>query len=279
MAVTDHEIPRRLRSLSPRDARFLEAMYAPTGQSSSSSHTDEDLVASCLNSDKFRWAGSKSLLESLEANLLTETEIEWIEENDQRILIHSLLCLREQISYNPNLTDHPCSIALNNPPYETRYENIILALDCWQVPLQEKRDTIAKIKQRYTQNIAPQKWINWLKPDQDQQIAYAMQYVTSQNLSLPLPSPGNTKEAYDYLVGLFDDIFQRSPETLELTLMKMRKGWSQQKYRQSSKAKKQVYFSLGRNAREQLDRLVLREGKSKSDIIEALILGTKDQTM
>ncbi|MCG8391966.1 MAG: hypothetical protein MI745_02695 [Pseudomonadales bacterium] len=278
MAVTDHEIPRRLRSLSPRDARFLEAMYAPTGQSSSSSHTDEDLVASCLNSDKFRWAGSKSLLESLEANLLTETEIEWIEENDQRILIHSLLCLREQISYNPNLTDHPCSIALNNPPYETRYENIILALDCWQVPLQEKRDTIAKIKQRYTQNIAPQKWINWLKPDQDQQIAYAMQYVTSQNLSLPLPSPGNTKEAYDYLVGLFDDIFQRSPETLELTLMKMRKGWSQQKYRQSSKAKKQVYFSLGRNAREQLDRLVLREEKSKSDIIEALILGTKDQT-
>lgn len=274
MAVTDHEIPPRLRSLKPRDARFLGVMLGlgysePANGQSIQNH---------INSSNNPQQAAKDLLNKLETKLLPEQEIAWIDKSNHRILINSFMYLYELLLSLPDPNNHPSFAYLNNPPYETRYENIILALDCWPATLQEKRDMIANIKEQYTQKIAPKKWINWLKPDQDQQISYTMHYIKSQNLGLPVPTPGNTKEAYDYLVGLFDDIFRRSPETLELTLMKMRKGWSQQKYRQSSKAKKQVYFSLGKNAREQLDKLVQMEEKSKSDIIEALILGTKDQT-
>ena len=51
----------------------------------------------------------------------------------------------------------------------------------------------------------------------------------------------------------------------------MRKTWQQRKYRNSEKAKKQVYFSLSDEAQKQLASLEKAQKQTKNRIIEDLI--------
>ncbi|WP_151776041.1 hypothetical protein [Acinetobacter colistiniresistens] len=69
-----------------------------------------------------------------------------------------------------------------------------------------------------------------------------------------------------------DNLSYSLPETKELILLKMKKTWSQKKFRDSGKAKKPYHLPLTQETQAQLEELVKLKNMNKSKVLEAIIL-------
>ncbi|MED5432083.1 MAG: hypothetical protein VX920_07080, partial [Pseudomonadota bacterium] len=78
-------------------------------------------------------------------------------------------------------------------------------------------------------------------------------------------------EKYAFILGTLDQPGQHPLERKDF-LNSMRRTWSQYKYRHTGKSQRQVYFSLGKEARNKLEKAAEHHNRRKSDIVEELIL-------
>lgn len=88
-----------------------------------------------------------------------------------------------------------------------------------------------------------------------------------------IPSlPINEKQRYNHIISSIDLMgFMNSPDAKELFLLKMKKTWSQKKFRDSGKIKKPHHLPLTKERHEQLKKLSGLFNKPIPDVLDFII--------
>ena len=196
------------------------------------------------------------LLKERRKQLVLKNDIEWITE-DSRVA----QWMTREIQ---NSTGHS---QLNNYFDLTEKDLPIAILDVWQSDVTQKTKLLRNLEQRWKSHKANDKVYAWFKGD-DQKSQFAWDWLSKNLFAATLGStPFETFE--DVLI--FFDKANYSREQEELHLGKIKKGWTQKKYRENLKGKAQYNFVLSDKAIEVLENLASRYEISRARILEILI--------
>ncbi|MBL7252016.1 hypothetical protein [Alloalcanivorax marinus] len=221
-----------------------------------------------------------------EAYCLPKTELDWISTSRHRQLVWLLNELRDVVSTTPIDDPTPHYLIQSPTPYipnpakalpRQRYDIAIATIDAWPIRVHKKRNQLHAIQQKWERSQLSWRKTKWLNGKDEEQLNWALEYLAKANLSqqrgltFDCWHSQDTKDKHIYVLGFLDHLYRHSGDLQELFITKMRKTWSQKKYRESEKAKKQVYFSLSDEARQHLRQLEKARKQSKNRIIEDLL--------
>ncbi|ELR66131.1 hypothetical protein C942_00317 [Photobacterium marinum] len=137
----------------------------------------------------------------------------------------------------------------------------------------EERKIIAKDLLREWEYILNKKGLESLIDRyNEKQCEWALSYlkeIRTTNHSRRLFKSINNKEKYFSAIALFDLI--NDDRDKELILMKMRKAWTQYKYRSKQNGKKSYSISMSKTTKSKLDKIVEHTNSKICDTIERLI--------
>ncbi|ATN10582.1 hypothetical protein QF008_000082 [Pseudomonas protegens] len=196
------------------------------------------------------------LLKERQKQLVHKKDIEWIIE-DRRA---TEWATREiQIS-----TEHS---QLNYYFYLSGKDLPLAILDVWQKDITQKTTLLRHLEQRWKRHKTNDKMYAWFKGD-DQKSQFAWDWLTKNLFAATL---GFTPfEKFEDLLIFFDRA-NYSQEQKELYIGKIKKGWTQKKYRENLKGKAQYNFVLSDKAIESLEKLASHHEVSRARILEILI--------
>tara|TARA_A100001391_G_scaffold151462_7_gene109175 strand:- start:19985 stop:20884 length:900 start_codon:yes stop_codon:yes gene_type:complete len=221
-----------------------------------------------------------------ETFFLPESDLDWISQRNQRQLIWLLNELRSAIQANPTSIPTPqmpyphFAPAIPNPLQtrpKDRYNFAIAAIDVWALSSDKKRLAVAGMQHRWEQSQLSWRRTKWLDVKSRQQMDWAVDYINQSEfrhrdgVTFLCHYTDDPRDKHLYILGFLDHLYRLGKDSRDLFLAKMRKTWSQRKYRESEKAKKQVYFSLSDQARQHLSQLEKARKQSKNRIIEDLL--------
>lgn len=114
---------------------------------------------------------------------------------------------------------------------------------------------------------------NWIDENNEHQINWSWDYLKKNFKLAATPTlPINSKQRYNYIISSIDLMgFSSSNEAKELFLIKMKKTWSQKKYRESGKIKKPHHMPLTKERHDQLKKLSVYFNKSIPDILDFIV--------
>lgn len=217
---------------------------------------------------------------------LPKDELDWISASHQRQLVWLLNELKSVVSATSVDQQAPNYMIESLYPYipepatalpRQRHDIAIATIDAWPISLHRKQHILNVMRQTWERSRVPWRQTKWLDGKDENQLDWAVEYVTKSNLwqkrgiTFTSLQPQDLKEKHTYVLSFLDHLYKLSEEFQELFITKMRKTWSQKKYRESEKAKKQVYFSLSDEARQHLRQLEKARKQSKNRIIEDLL--------
>ncbi|MNV12806.1 hypothetical protein D3C71_1034240 [compost metagenome] len=196
------------------------------------------------------------LLKERRKQLVLKKDIEWITE-DRRVAEWMTRGIQ-------NSTGHS---QLNNYFDLAEKDLPIAILDVWQSDVTQKTILLRDLEQRWKSHKANDKVYAWFKGD-DQKSQFAWDWLAKNFFAATLGStPFETFE--DVLI--FFDKANYSREEAELHIGKIKKVWTQKKYRENLKGKAQYNFVLSDKAIESLEELAHRYEISRARILEILI--------
>lgn len=196
------------------------------------------------------------LLKERRKQLTHKRDIDWITENRRTIewATREIQCSTEhsQLDYYFDLTGKDLPIAI---------------LDVWRKDVTQKTKLLRDLEQRWKSHKKNDNLYAWFKDD-DQKSQFAWDWLVKNSFAATLGStPFETFE--DILI--FFDKANYSAEQKELYIGKIKKGWSQKKYRENLKGKAQYNFVLSDKAIDSLEKLASRYEVSRARLLEILI--------
>jgi hypothetical protein len=196
------------------------------------------------------------LLKERRKQLVHKKDIEWVIESRRAIE----WATREiQISTDHNQLNYYFDL--------TEKELPIAILDVWQRDITQKTALLRSLEQRWKSHKTNDKVYTWFKDD-DQKSEFAWDWLLKNSYISTLGStPFDTFE--DLLI--FFDKANYSREQKELYIGKIKKGWTQKKYRENLKGKAQYNFVLSDKAIVSLEKLASRYEVSRARLLEILI--------
>lgn len=196
------------------------------------------------------------LLKERRKQLVHKKDIEWVIESRRAIE----WATREiQISTDHNQLNYYFDL--------TEKEFPIAILDVWQRDITQKTALLRSLEQRWKSHKTNDKVYAWFKDD-DQKSEFAWDWLLKNSYISTLGStPFDTFE--DLLI--FFDKANYSREQKELYIGKIKKGWTQKKYRENLKGKAQYNFVLSDKAIVSLEKLASRYEVSRARLLEILI--------
>jgi len=233
-------------------------------------------MSDAINSDKNPDEFVKEILSRLNDDLIPEEQLQWIDKENQRVLIWILNNLHRPIPEELLISDplhnsRPRRLSLADIFAENRHEEIIIEIDTWKIPLEEKMNYLLEKKNEWTHRKTPDKQIKWISAEDDVQLVWALEYLEKNRKVLRVPKPANTKEYHAAVLASLDDLSYGHPSDKKLFMEQMKRTWSQKKFRDSGKAKKPYYLPLTIKTREKLEWLAENSGQKPADILEKLI--------
>jgi len=198
---------------------------------------------------------TEQLLQQRKKQLVSKKDLAWI--TDERRLI---LWLTREVQN-----------AINNFQFSNRFELAgkhlpIAMLDTWPQDINTKTYFIKNLEQKWRQHKARDKKYTWFK-DEDPRCVFAFEWIEKNTLFF---NPQTPRETYEDLLIFFDGA-NYTPEKEELFIGKIKKAWSQQKYRNTLKGKAQYNFVLSDKTIEHLDKISARHEISRARTLEILI--------
>ena len=191
-----------------------------------------------------------------------------IDKDDARLLIWLLLQVQSAVFNLTSSLPDRVSLTLYR---EQRRDEIILALDSWQVVLDSKQQFLNNKKAEWGQIRTHDRETKWLDPKDTDQLTWAWEYLCKKFKTYPIPNPVTAKEYHAAVLAALDNMSYGHPAEKSLFLDKMKTTWGQKKYRDSGKAKKLYNLPLTKTAREQLEWLAKHSEAKTTDILERLI--------
>ena len=188
--------------------------------------------------------------------LLPERQLDWLNEGSRQIeWIYQKFT--QYAGYNWN----------NTPQDIFGKDRLILIIDLWQVDTTQKKLTLDSLKIQWNAHKSGDKTYKWFKDD-DKKSALAWDWLNKNTSFTVLHS--KPFETYEDLLIFFDSA-NLTTEQKTLYIDRIKKRWSQQKYRESLIGKAQYNFVLSDKAVANLDKLASFHEISRAKILEILL--------
>ena len=148
--------------------------------------------------------------------------------------------------------------------------------------LDEKVEVLEKVKLIYDQIMNSDNYSKWLKVGDEHQIQWTRNYLQESNLYLGIIiDQEDSMLVRDIILTSLDLVkyssgligtgeYIPSPERT-LFVDKMKRAWSQQKYRDAGKTKKPYHLPLTKNTKDRLEKMAQVKGLSETAMLDILI--------
>lgn len=188
--------------------------------------------------------------------LLPERQLDWLNEGSRQIeWVYQKFT--QYAGYNWN----------NTPQDVFGKDRLILIVDLWQVDTTQKKLMLDSLKIQWNSHKSGDKTYKWFKDD-DEKSALAWDWLNKNASFTVLQS--KPFETYEDLLIFFDSA-NLTTEQKTLYIDRIKKRWSQQKYRESLIGKAQYNFILSDKAVANLDKLATFHEISRAKILEILL--------
>lgn len=270
-----------LGKIEEREAQWI-ANNARSGKLRQHTPLPESADDYAVISNLFEGLGKQWRQDTLQAiqdlkqqSYVSKKDISWIDESDHRMLIFLLLTLTHPLAWNPaKLTPPHLRLPAGSPektPIERRHQRIIRIIDTASSPIAR----LLFLKETYAIHKLKAKDAKWLDKDNEEQLDWCLKQLNQKHYREwfeKIAAPVSPQEKYAELLAKLDLLGAlEHPDTQRLTLEKLRRAWTQQKYRHSGKAKKQVSLALSAEARKKLEDLHERWRCPRNEVIERLL--------
>lgn len=212
----------------------------------------------------------EQVLQAQKDDLVSDESLAWIEKGDQRLLIWLFANPVMRLA-NPAAAVGSPAFGLDDVAPEKRRSEFIFRLDMMTGTLAEKSDYLKRLRSTWSTAKTSDRLTKWLNQKNVAQIQWAWEYLQKHGKTAQLPLPVTDDERYCSVLAALDLLREFHEAARELFIEKMKKTWSQKKYRDSGKAKKPYHLPLTVRANSQLDWLAKCVGKSRSDVLIRLI--------
>ncbi|MEQ1102639.1 MULTISPECIES: hypothetical protein [Acinetobacter] len=230
--------------------------------SNSSLKYKDSILCSHINNQVDQTTAINFLISTIQNILVTKEHLEWIENNNHRLIIW----LINRLSNCYNFTISIYGI-------KNLYKTFLYNLDRINISIDEKILFLQNCASEWNFRKLPDSEIKWIDQKKASQIEWAWLYLAKHNLQINCFNHfSNNDEKYESILACLDNLSYSLPETKELILLKMKKTWSQKKFRDSGKAKKPYHLPLTQETQAQLEELVKLKNMNKSKVLEAIIL-------
>lgn len=227
-------------------------------------YNNPDRLIELINIDM----GFMNLIRNLQSSLLPDEEISFISDR-KRLLMHLEGFLNYQTTQKGM---NPIFCPLMNL---SQKERLISNIDAWQVNYQEKLDFISTFKTNWASRIDNDSVYKFFKTkDRSEKIKYLLDWIKSRKFVFTYQLSTYNLDDEDYIEMFFESNFN-SIESIELTINKFKRAWSNKNYRENLEGKKQCNISLDENCIKILDDLSKKYSYSKAEILQFLLLGEK----
>lgn len=216
---------------------------------------DYFLKSSLINKDKF---------------LVNESYFSWIDKHDDRLLIFIINTIIKM-----NLTTPPIVKTINN------YEYFLNLIDNLNINKDLKISQLIEARSTWSSHKSKSKDTEWIKYNDSKQIEWAWEYIKKGGYQPFFPTPPISEhQKYLYTLSTIDLIGHiNNTEAKELFLIKMKKTWSQKKYRDEGKIKKPYHIPLTKVRHEELKKMSELFEKSIPDVLDFIIDKTYNECM
>lgn len=216
----------------------------------------------------------------MQANLLPESEFDWLKKDLRR----QVSCLR---ALELGSHWHFSKLEMNKQPLDSIYsyiDNLFIVTAEGYVPatLDCKANILANIKSFLNTNRESESYTRWLNINDKNQIEWAQNYLQRNgyyinNLNIDI---SHIEVVRDIVLSSLDTIYLLIYPTNYVSCManekllfidKMKRAWSQKKFRDASKTKSQYHLPLTRMTKTRLEKLAEVKGLSTTAMLDAII--------
>jgi len=193
-------------------------------------------------------------------HFIDQESIDWIKKDNDRLLIIVINIFLKQ----PQIVFHTHS---NN------YNHFINIIDNNNLAKDQKLNALSSAKFFWSTIEYKKNTYNWIDKSSSDQIEWAWNYLYKMNNMPLLPTPPiDQKQRYEYILAALDLIhISKNQDAHELFLIKMKKTWSQKKYRDNNKIKTPHHLPLNKISHGKLKELSEILNRSLPGTLELII--------
>lgn len=176
--------------------------------------------------------------------------------------------LKAIVDYNPQLE------------LEKFYTSIIFNISVSTQQFNDEHEHIERLKRRYEDGVAPEKYIEWLGKDDEEQLLWLKNHLVTIKGFDNLDKFEN-KDLYHILILCIDILYwdRHSTVAFQAEFGRMTKSWSQQKHRLSGRESTKYHIPLTKKGRERLLKLAEFHNEKEHILLERLINQEYEQEM
>lgn len=267
-------LDKNIKCLSERQVRWLQT-YLASNKNISFSHngaTDrhQELINSLARHDNFRELVSESSSKML-YSLVPEQHFEWLSDN-LRAQIFALHILSSEHGYMFDQNNHDLMSEIYSL-FDDKSNTSHIA---------DKTLLLNNIEQRWRVVSEKDNYSKWLTETSKEQIEWTREYLKKDGIYNHLGrNASSLKEIKSHILASLDLIdYPNRDQNIENYVQtdrkeriidKMKRAWSQQKYRDAGKTKKPYHLPLTKIANARLDKMALVQSTTSTAILDMLI--------
>lgn len=271
-----HFFDKEVKSLTKREVKWIQAHLSRNhiigfyNLESNSPH--KELIRQLAEQDNFQELFYDAY-NTMQHNILPEENFEWIK-NDIRIQIFILEILSNENNYIFNISSSKNLI-----------HEIYSFFDYNNNSSFANRAILNSIKNRWLSIKSVEKYSKWLEEKDYEQISWVNNYLSEKGLLIRSANIFTSikEERAKILASLdlidmhaihavFDkgSVFEESANKT-IIIDKMKRAWSQQKYRDAGKTKKPYHLPLTKKTKARLEKMARVQGRSETAMLDILI--------
>lgn len=188
----------------------------------------------------------------------------WIDKKDDRLLIWLERQVDALFLQIPGYLKPPT-------PQPDRYNQIIFSIDIWKELVVNKISFLHLKQAEWSRIKTPSTATQWINPKNESLLVWCWEYLSKNHKAIFVNTPTTNQEYFASILASLDTMSYEHPDTKKLFLERMKKTWSQKKYRDSGKAKKQYSLPMEEYVREQLQEVSKYNNEKVHETLERII--------
>lgn len=267
-----------IRSLSERQVYWLQVYFTKkvgiSFLSTRSNNLHEELINQLAKLKDFKKVTYEACME-MSHTLVPDEYFQQIKKS-LRVQVFFLKVLIDEHNYNIDKVDTKNTISAIYYYFDRKENN---------QKLESKKILIDDVVLRYKDIISDENYTKWLSSHEVEGLFWTYKYLNSRNLIVKINNNiDSNEELKDIMLASLDLIDYPSRIEIrdknysykmsankEIIIDKMKRAWSQQKYRDAGKTKKPYHLPLTKKTKARLEKMAQVQGLSETAMLDILI--------